>query len=245
MVWKATERQRVPYYRMAERIFRKALIEQLKPTIDYFGGGQLNYADAVDLIEAGKIQDAFKYVYENVGTDFAKGEYAKFAGAVNDAMKEQFKGFMDEYVNKTAAKRVTSITGVTKDYAERIIRNVVADAGDVGTDKLGVMIEKELKKAGAKLSTWRARVIARTEVVSAANMGQQIGAEATGQTMTKTWLSTMDNRIRDAHANVNNQTVGMNESFLVGGESLYVPGDANGSAANTVNCRCSVTYDVL
>jgi len=56
----------------------------------------------------------------------------------------------------------------------------------------------------------------------------------------KEWLSTMDDRVRDAHANANGQVVKINQSFSVGGEQLRYPGDPMGSAGNTISCRCTV-----
>jgi len=37
----------------------------------------------------------------------------------------------------------------------------------------------------------------------------------------------------------------MDEPFIIGGESLDYPGDPSGSAANVINCRCSVGYLVI
>lgn len=245
--WKASERMRAAHYRSAQRIFKRSLIEQFKPVIDYVNlmGGSLTIEDAVDMINRGAVQDAYEYVYQTTGGDFAKSEFAKFAGATNDAMKQQFDDFFAEYVRTGAAKRVTSITNVSKKYARKIISNTIADNPEVGTDKLGRLISQALNKEGGKISAWRARVIARTEVVTASNLGQQVGAEAIGQDMMKTWLSTADDRIRDAHLMADGQTVGLKEDFIVGGERMSVPGDARGSAGNTVNCRCAVTYEVI
>jgi len=37
----------------------------------------------------------------------------------------------------------------------------------------------------------------------------------------------------------------MDEPFIVGGERLMYPGDASGSAAQTINCRCAVAHTVV
>lgn len=244
--WKVAEASRRPYYRYAENAFRKALIAQLEPVIaEIARSGAVNAEAAADLINEGRVQEAFEIVYGDVGTEFAKKQFSQIAQQQADDMQHMFRSFMETYVNENAGYRVTAITGTSKDYARGIISKVVADASDVGTDKLGIMIEKELKKAGGRISTWRARVIARTEVVTASNIGQQAGAEAVGMPMRKTWLATMDNRVRDRHALMNGESVGLNEDFIVGGEMMRTPGDARASAANTVNCRCALTYEVV
>lgn len=241
--WRRAEYARRPYYKTAERMFRAALIKQLQPVVDNIS--PTAWEDAVGLINEGDIQEAFRYVYGDVGSAFATREFGKFAEQQAEDMRHVFTEFMRDYADRETGYRVTAITGTSKDYARRIIQRVVSENSTVGTDKLGMLLERELKKKGARISTWRARVIARTEVATASNMGQQIGAEAIDAPMVKTWLSQVDDRTRDAHIEANGQTVGMRESFIVGGEQLYVPCDANGSAANTVNCRCAVTYAVL
>jgi hypothetical protein len=57
-------------------------------------------------------------------------------------------------------------------------------------------------------------------------------------TVTKTWDSKEDSRVRHAHVVADGQTVGVNEPFIVGGEALMAPGDPSGSPHLVINCRC-------
>jgi hypothetical protein len=89
----------------------------------------------------------------------------------------------------------------------------------------------------------RSAVIARTEINRAANAGAITQMRATAiEGMTKTWLAADDSRTREAHAEADGQTVAIADKFTVGGEAIDHPGD--GSPANVVNCRCTVTYDI-
>jgi hypothetical protein len=63
--------------------------------------------------------------------------------------------------------------------------------------------------------------------------------ERLGIQMDKKWISTDDYRTRKHHVDADGQTVGHDESFLVGGELLKYPGDENASARNVINCRCT------
>lgn len=95
----------------------------------------------------------------------------------------------------------------------------------------------------AKISDARALTIARTEVHAAAEAAafdQALFVDATG---TKTWLATEDSRTRETHRRADGQRVRIAESFDVGGSPLRFPGDPLGEPGETVNCRCSVTYD--
>lgn len=51
--------------------------------------------------------------------------------------------------------------------------------------------------------------------------------------------STLDNRTREDHAAADGQRVPVGTAFDVGGEPLMFPGDPAGSAAQTINCRCT------
>jgi HK97 family phage portal protein len=64
-------------------------------------------------------------------------------------------------------------------------------------------------------------------------------AAVKGRITTKTWVVNSMNP-RDAHAHMNGETVGLYEKFSNG---LRWPGDYEGSAAQTVNCQCSLRYN--
>lgn len=103
-------------------------------------------------------------------------------------------------------------------------------------------------KQAAGVAEPRAMVIARTEVISAANAGSIIQMRAVGfepGTVTKEWLSTHDSRTRPAHEDADGQTVDLDEPFIVGREALDRPLDPNGSPGNTIDCRCAMAFDFV
>ncbi len=98
----------------------------------------------------------------------------------------------------------------------------------------------------------RARVIARTEIVRAANIGHAIGAREFPFEMNKKWSAARDHRVRHSHKSVHNQMVDENSYFDVpvykgklrlGTEQMSQPGDPKASASNTVNCRCRIVHE--
>lgn len=239
--WKALENSRKPYYRFAERQFFEALMMQLKPLIDRAGDSVLTSEQVSQLLSEEPMRDKFKYVYKEVGPEFAEKINNQFTGNGN---RRAFEAFFSNYVDRYAGEKITSITNISGEYARKIINSVLRDATG-GEGEMARAIQQQLKIGGAKISNWRARVIARTEVATASNVGQQVGAEAVGQPMERVWLSTADSRTRDAHANVDGQRVRLDEPFSVNGELLMTPCDPNGSAENVINCRCGVTYEVI
>lgn len=81
--------------------------------------------------------------------------------------------------------------------------------------------------------------IARTEVIGASNGGTLLSWKQSDQVSEKTWLATMDDRVRDSHADAHGQTVGLDDDFDVGNGSGPAPGQI-GLAEEDVNCRCSM-----
>lgn len=112
-------------------------------------------------------------------------------------------------------------------------------AAGEGIDDIAGRVETALGS-----SEERAITTARTEVVSASNAGSMSGARVLGDyaPQRKVWIATLDPRTRDAHADADGQEVGLDEPFVVGGESLDYPGDPAGSPENVINCRCTVGY---
>lgn len=82
----------------------------------------------------------------------------------------------------------------------------------------------------------RSTVIARTEIIRSTNYGGQQAARGTGLNLTKTWLATRDERTRDAHVTADGQTVPVDSTYEVDGDSLSYPGDPRGRAENVIQC---------
>jgi HK97 family phage portal protein len=108
---------------------------------------------------------------------------------------------------------------------------------DNGEDRSQLV--KRIQETYGNISKGRAATIARTEIQSASQKGQLEGYKQAGL-RTKIWVATNDHRTRHAHAAADGQEVPLDMPFTVGGEALMFPGDSNGSAENTINCRCSV-----
>lgn len=63
--------------------------------------------------------------------------------------------------------------------------------------------------------------------------------------MTKTWNSVGDSRVRDTHQIMDGTTIGIDEEFVLpSGDLALYPGNS-GNAAEDINCRCFLTYDVV
>ena len=98
-------------------------------------------------------------------------------------------------------------------------------------------IARHLKGSGA-----RALTVIRTELGRAYSIAGQERFEQASTVLPglkKEWRRSGKIHSRPEHDAANGQIVGVDESFLVGGESLRFPRDPKASAANTVNCGCT------
>lgn len=110
-------------------------------------------------------------------------------------------------------------------------------------------------QAVAGITEPRAHVIARTEVISASNIGSITQAKISGLVGTKSWEATNDDRTRCTHRAADGQTVDLNGKFKLGGlgadlcndaaaSYLDVPGDPTGPPGEVIQCRCTIIYDL-
>jgi hypothetical protein len=70
-----------------------------------------------------------------------------------------------------------------------------------------------------------------------------VSAQGQPISVVKSWQAILDSRTRPDHVAADNQEVGVNESYSVGGEQLRYPRDPNASAGNTINCRCISDFE--
>lgn len=81
--------------------------------------------------------------------------------------------------------------------------------------------------------------IARTEghrVVEESSYDSLKHAEEEGVIAKKMWVASIDSSTRDSHADLDGETVGIDEPFSNG---LMYPGEASGEPEEIINCRCT------
>jgi len=132
------------------------------------------------------------------------------------------------------------------DEVYHLIFAEIADGTNAGesVEKIAARVDGVLSWSGSPNWPNRARVIAITETTRAygaatiaAGMEQ---ARVTGRRLRKRWLSEGDQRVRAEHRLANNQTVPLEEPFMVGGFPMMAPGDPLAPADEVCGCRCDV-----
>lgn len=150
-----------------------------------------------------------------------------------------------DWARRRAAELVVEVTEETRRRIRRIVTNGVLHGDSVVTIAKAIdtlYLEQIIPR--------RSLVIARTEVMGAANYGSHQAARATGLRLEKEWLSGNDFRVRTPprdefdHVHANGQRRALDDPFEVSGELMQHPGDRSlgASPGNLIQCRCVALY---
>ena len=179
--------------------------------------------------------------FKNLLVTFYRRVVTAFATMLMNQAKDDlgtrsiFWDHVNRWINDNVGKKVTRVNNTTKDRIKRIIR-VGIEEGLSNKE-----IAYRLTLIGKIDSIKRANRIARTETHQTANKGTfEMAKELNMQV--KEWLAARDERTRLPHRHASGQVVGIDDSFVVGGENLMFPGDPDGSAENVINCRCTHVF---
>lgn len=246
IIWKRFIRKQKQH----EKAFKKAL----KPAWDFFKqevekaikqGGGLEAVDMEAVIQ--KMHETAKVAHAKVVEDFAKQGYSDAKAllhAVNKAESIDYED-IDDYIDMNLPHIVEWLETYTFKFAQEVskttiemLRRELQQALENG-EGIDSIMERVANIFHISSDGWRAERIARTETIRSANFGSMEGYRQAG-IRKKEWITALDERTREAHARADGQVVGIDDTFIVGGEPLRFPGDPTGSPENTINCRCTV-----
>jgi HK97 family phage portal protein len=150
-------------------------------------------------------------------------------GMAFDVLDPRVVRFMERQIQRFAEE----VNQTTWDALRVSLGESIAAGEDVlkAADRVNTIMGDRIRSS--------AEAIARTEVGTAVNGGQEEGWRQSGVVGGKRWLSAIDDRTRPDHVAAHDQAVAMDEPFTVGGEQGMYPGDFP-SARNVVNCRCTM-----
>lgn len=115
-------------------------------------------------------------------------------------------------------------------------------------------IQKMVQGYTRKYVRFRSEVIARDQALSALTRGQQealdqaiSGGHVRDENIIKDWITARDDRVRNAHRlipSMNPGGVQRNEAFNTPLGRMRYPRDPQGTAANTIQCRCTMNIRI-
>lgn len=223
--------------KLAEEKYRPIIEKVLKNQRDLIFKNLESGDDWFSIIE--KTQDdwidTLYQLYEDVGVVFyntvkLENRATETNSAIINAIKKQI---VDQ---ARILETVSAINKTTTDIILEQTVNAVIEGMTVQDVKSAIL------DAGA-FSSERALRIARTEVASASSIGQLTSANNLGATH-KTW-HTSGFEVRTIHQRRSGETVPIDSKFSSqNGSSPRYPGDPHAAAADRINCRCSMTFEI-
>jgi HK97 family phage portal protein len=224
------ERRREGFIKAGQQIVRKRFAAEKKEVLKVFDNADEN-TDIVAAIE--KVIDGQRKEWEKAlaaiwlatAEEFAKHEFERLK---NESKSMQHKFFDEEfaalnaiiqkYIFDVVADAVTKVTQFTKELLKHVIGEGVARGESL------LKIAKRIENIyTGDFDKKRSITIARTEVISASNYGNHMGAKATGLPLEKEWVAVLDSRTRDDHADAHGQVRDMDDYYDVGGEKAMYP----------------------
>jgi hypothetical protein len=202
-------------------------------------------AGATPELAAARVRDteviaALTRLYVDCGKVEARLTYNELTTAKAQAPPEVAASWLSRLRSFIGTEGALSVRRITES-TRKSVQEVLLEAAAAG-DSVQVAARK-LRERAAMFARRRSLVIARTELVGAANLGSLLGAQATGLKLEKFWIATPDGRTRDDHAKAGGQGAPLQDGFfVVGGERCRYPGDPMLSAKQRCNCRCSQGY---
>lgn len=198
------------------------------------------------LFKEQEIKELYIDLYRTVGMRFAswyEEAYEKLIKKSNgnrSTWATTFAGVGE----REAGKKIVIVQGTAKDQIRRVIGGLFKDANF--TSEGAVVQGRILRQQFNEITQYQAERIVRTEATNAAN--QAVMKSATdlfgANVLEKEWIASADERTRNSHRSVDGQIVPYDEPFKVpakfGVDLMMHPADPNGSAANVINCRCSI-----
>lgn len=128
-------------------------------------------------------------------------------------------------------------TGIAESVINQLQKHIV--------DASKSIIDTTIKKPNEfAFSSKRAELISEIESNTEGNFEGFLEAVAEGYT-TKTWVTMRDSRVRNTHRKVDDETIGIFDTFKVGDAEMRFPLDweyANGHDEELDNCRCHCEY---
>lgn len=242
-IWRNTDRKRARFIPSTERATIQALKIQGKPVLDLFTTG-LSLEDIKSqvkgLIREPSIEVLINSIFNRVGMAFAEDSFHGITSSIkqDSFIESQIEGTLQRIIQIQAALDITAITETTINWMSLEIQRYI---------DTGLSIEnaaKEMVKRFDFISKVRAKMIARTEIISASNAGSLAGAESTGLPLQKIWLTARDKNVRDSHIITDGQKRNLKQKFDVNGSPAMQPGDPSLPAHERINCRCSIIYQV-
>lgn len=216
--------------------------KQWENKVKQIAGEMLKVDQTAQKIVDGEKQNIFTMNANYVGYDLENGLRANVSFTIFDSstvarlIKDQ-----PDLLKALSKKKI--LAGQEIPYYQKIVTNAITQ-GIIQGESIP-QIAKRITTTCAQRGENAALRDARTAYTGAQNAGRVAGmrqSQSLGINVKKRWLATLDFVTRDAHRDLDGQTVDVDEDFHVNGERIAYPGDPTAEPALVYNCRCSLEW---
>ena len=174
--------------------------------------------------------------------------YALNYNYINAEMAKDVDGFTPQEITDTEAEKYSGYTQQTVDKKKDTAWNKDNLKKSVISGSLLLLGASAIMKRSANSAVDKNLNSAimhsngmGTDAENKARLDGMYRAEDMGNSITKIWMATLDNRTRDSHAALDGAEISLDEIFDNG---CSRPRDPNGALSEICNCRCSLKYGV-
>ena len=174
--------------------------------------------------------------------------YALNYNYINAEMAKDIDGFKPQKITEAEAEQYSGYTQQTIDRKKDTAWNKGNLKKSVIAGSLLLLGAYAIMKRSANSTVEKNRNSASmhsngmgTDAENKARLDGMYRAEDMGNSITKIWIATLDNRTRDSHAALDGAEIALDEIFDNG---CSRPRDPNGTPEEICNCRCSLKYGV-
>lgn len=241
------------------RLFKEA-VKQAIASVPFENMNRSNYETKIfTTINPKPLEQALSNFYVSVGTKWG----LRVGKSINTgrtlkvfeptSFENAFLDFILKWIRNEAGEKIATMTRGLAKHLTKIMADMIEEGGEASTIR---EITARLRERTAFRSFYRFQIlrIVQTETTSAANLGAVRSAVSSGVQWDKEWISAQDGRVRRNpedkfdHRIMNGVRVPQKDAFsvpfatLLGTQTelMEYPGDQGGSAANVINCRCTV-----
>ena len=232
------------FFRRYERKYERVISREIKKQIESYIRGDLSS------VTADSITKEIAKLHIEVATAWARQSRNYTTLKQRDRFADYMYSLLRTYMIMDAMNTAEQITQTTIDYIKDLLYQ-----STILTWSLQFLRRELLRISYIRM---RARLIARTEITYATNLGSyilatnggMISATNEGRVLNKRWVSILDGRTRRDHRVLNGQVRELNEPFTVVNKfgvtvQMNYPGDRSlGAGADQIcNCRCFMVYE--
>lgn len=237
-------------FKLFNKLFRDHEIDG-KLTMDTMSryGRMQNLEKSIILIIKDLYKEMQKVLFGHLGTVYSESYYSMaWAIETESVAKLGFSVVSAEVINESIKNNFTHLklnerleknrNEVVFKLREVITQGLVAGSSYKTMSKsVQKVLEGDATKANRVVRTESGRVMEKAKLDSARI------ADSKGVIMMKTWNSGRDERVRDKHRQLDDETIPVKGVFKIGSDTAEAPRMFS-RPENTINCRCFLTYTI-